>query len=376
MDEPLNTNSAQPSPRRFSDVPFKVLASDTWPFWRRLTMCPDSQTRSRIQAWRELAHHAPIATPAPTPNLHGSRRPGIFDGSMVYWDHLVGHGGRGTTFQGLVRSGEHAKRVSITNPHGPLIVTGTVNEFNCDITDVEGISSSKSSELHFDSVDEFGRYYRDYHGAALTPDGLEHMLSHGEVRIIHSPGADTFRIAMWDGRLFLANHGGSHHFAGAAHIAKAIGKAVPLSARVHIHWLNEPAWEWLLAGYRFIHSSATPRRWSRMDVAKLAGECYAIELPPRFDGGELVLVPCSTPALSPLIDVLAQHGAADVTSELRTLLQAQATARQSLALRWPQICTPPWLAHDQAPATLPDVNSAHACLNALTGAVDLDARSR
>lgn len=331
-------NSVQSSPHPLSDVPPTVLKMDTWPLWRRMTMRPDDHARTRIQAWRELTRHASASTPEPKVKLPGARQPGIFDASIVYWDLLVGHSARGTTFHGMVtRQEKRVLRGSITNPHGPLVLTGTINDFTCDITDVEGITSSKSSEQHFETVDEFGRSYCDFLGTALTPGGLASMLSHNEIRISHRTSTDHFRLAIWDGRLILANDGGSHHFAGAAHIARAIGQAVPLTAQLNVSWLHEPAWKWLLARYRFVHSPAPRRLWSLMGAATLVGECFSIKLPSRLGDGELVLIPRAAPAHSALCDVLARHGAWDVSNELQVLLEAQASVKQSLARRWPQI---------------------------------------
>ena len=45
------------------------------------------------------------------------------------------------------------------------------------------------------------------------------------------------------------NDGGSHHFAGAAFIARSIGVPVPLSSALEVYALNAEAVQWLTSNF-------------------------------------------------------------------------------------------------------------------------------
>lgn len=141
-----------PSRRWLDDVPADVVALNAWPLWRRLMLIPDDATYARIKAWREIARTSCMARGIAIPEFPGARKSGIFDESRVHWDHLAGFDNRSNvTLGGMARSAERPRPASLTNPHGPLIVSAVVDSFSCDITDVDGISASKSSALHFDT---------------------------------------------------------------------------------------------------------------------------------------------------------------------------------------------------------------------------------
>jgi hypothetical protein len=318
-----------PNRRRLDDVPSEVLALSAWPLWRRLLLRPPEEAKTRIKAWRDLAcrDRLHIGPPPPFPFI---RPKGIFGESRTYWERLVGYDGRGTKFEGLTFSYNRVRRSTIGNPHGPLVLTTTADRFECDITDIEGISASKSSDLHFDSVDAFGRYFNELKRAPITPEGLAVMLKHGEVRVTHSPGADAFSVAMWDGRLFLDNHGGSHHFAGAAYIARAIGQPLPIAARLKVHCLNVPSWTRLIERSHLLHVPSRPRHWSIADTARLVGETYKMELPGSLGGGDILMLPRAAPSIRLVIDALANKGVPEVTPYFEDLLISQAEIQR----RW------------------------------------------
>lgn len=329
-------SSRWPSRRWLDDVPPEVLAISSWPVWRRVLLRPPEEVKGRVKAWRDLAscHRIADDTRPPFPAV---RSKGIFGESRTYWQLLVGYDGRGTRFEGLKSCGNRVSRSTFVNPHGALVLSTSLEDFQCDITDVEGISASKSSSLHFDNVDAFGRYFNEHKRAPVTPEGLAMMLRHGEIRIIHSSGVDAFSVTMWDGRLFLDNHGGSHHFAGAAYIAKAIGQPVPLSAQLNVRHLNVPAWNWLIERFHLLHASSQQRHWYLADATRLVGETYKIELTESLGGGDLVLLPRTAPTIRSVIGVLAHKSIADVTSYFENILmkQAEIQRRWAARLRWP-----------------------------------------
>lgn len=191
-------------------------------------------------------------------------------------------------------------------------------------------------------MNAFGEFFRAQKDVAFDEDGLARMLKHDQVRIINRPGIDSFSVRMWDGRLFLGNAGGSHHFAAAARIAKVIGSAVPLCAKLHVHWLNVPAWEWLLARYRITHVPSGSTYWSRADVAEIVDECYVIDLPPRFDGREFLLLSRGARGTPAVLKVLAEHGTVEVTDQLQSLLHKQLELQKLVSAKWAEVPAPPW----------------------------------
>lgn len=127
----------------------------------------------------------------------------------------------------------------------PLLVnfglTRKIQHWTCDIQDVHGLGASKSKLSKFSSLDELVETNSRSMIQAVNQQGLKKNLAHKEIRILHDvQSGDYFVRHAWDGRVFLLNSGGSHHFSAARYIAKRIGEQVPLSGRLHEHLLNAP----------------------------------------------------------------------------------------------------------------------------------------
>lgn len=110
------------------------------------------------------------------------------------------------------RSQPGALRRIFQSPHGSLVQVTMAPHFECDASDIEGISSSKSEDMPHESVDVFGAYYIDeqnrYARKGKPPLGLDdaslkELCSHGEIRLMHGRGSDTFSVRAWDGRFSL-----------------------------------------------------------------------------------------------------------------------------------------------------------------------------
>lgn len=109
--------------------------------------------------------------------------------------------------------------------------------WNCDIREVQGFFASKSDLAGLQSIDEMVAKSCPEFIQDMSLDGLAKNLAHDEIRIIHG-GADHFERYGWDGRVFLANEGGSHHFAAAQYMAIQLGVPVPLSGKLINYRLN------------------------------------------------------------------------------------------------------------------------------------------
>ncbi|CAM5427238.1 putative protein OS=Stutzerimonas stutzeri OX=316 GN=CXK94_17845 PE=4 SV=1 [Stutzerimonas stutzeri] len=63
----------------------------------------------------------------------------------------------------------------------------------------------------------------------ISPAKLAKNLAWDEIRIISHVDHDYFATWAWDGRVFLMNSGGSHHFAAAKYIAARLEQPVELT---------------------------------------------------------------------------------------------------------------------------------------------------
>lgn len=329
----------EPAPwrRKLAGLPSAVLRESGWPTWRRWLSSPDPKALARIRAWRNLQRAVDSGPAGVAPSQPWRAAVGIFGESRVPWEHLNGLGDA-AIFQGKLRDPSgRISRATCTCPFGNLVLVDALDDFECDISDVEGISASKSASILFEDVQEFGRYFNEYKQATLDEHGLDVMLRHQEIRIIHRPGIDSFHLSTWDGRLFLGNHGGSHHFAGASYIAQRIGRSVPVRGRLHIRRLNVAAWQWLLDKFHVLFTCAEALRWVAADAAEVVDEFYVLDLPPRVGDGRLLLIPREHEASAALSDLLCERAARDVSHELHALLATQDEVRVGLAERWPSI---------------------------------------
>jgi hypothetical protein len=115
-------------------------------------------------------------------------------------------------------------------------------DWECDIQDVTGLSTSKSELKDFDNLDRMAETKSRYMIEPISTDKLRENLAWGEIRILRGAGSsDFFARYLWDGRVFLINSGGSHHFAAARYIASRLGVPVPLRGQLHTYVINELA---------------------------------------------------------------------------------------------------------------------------------------
>ncbi|MBI6882772.1 DUF6685 family protein [Pseudomonas putida] len=116
-----------------------------------------------------------------------------------------------------------------------------VREWSCEIQDVAGFSSSKSDLRLFKTTDAMVEKNSREMIEQISQEKLEENLSWDEISITSSGASDSFAIWDWDGRVFLSNSGGSHHFAAAKYIAKRIGVEIPLFGTLHRYGINQVA---------------------------------------------------------------------------------------------------------------------------------------
>ena len=231
-------------------TPDPVIQVETWSSWRRFLNWPESVARRRMDDWRDFnvrLAQLDVRRPPLKPISLDRRSAGIFGTSIAHWDFLESI--PAASIQGFKADKKSVYSRMFESGCGPLVASRQVDGFDCDICEVDGIAASKSSGRHFESVDEFGADFVAFKQVPVGSDGLRSMLAHHEVRITRGSGLDGFAVRCWDGRLFLLNAGGSHHFAGAAHISKGLRQRVAIRGKLKIYSLSAPAFSGLFDQY-------------------------------------------------------------------------------------------------------------------------------
>lgn len=115
-------------------------------------------------------------------------------------------------------------------------------DWECDIQDITGLANSKSELKDFDSLDRMVETNSRGMIEPISMDKLRENLSWSEIRILHGHNPSDFFVRhLWDGRVFLINSGGSHHFAAARYIASRLKMRVPLRGNLHTYSINAMA---------------------------------------------------------------------------------------------------------------------------------------
>lgn len=307
-------NESDPPP------PEWVSESEQWPWWRRRFKHPSIQARTRIDAWNSL--RALLNRPSATLRWGTSEAQGIFGNAVSRVDTFGDHGCSALNFDGWTLIDGRFRRMKAQSPYGPLTISATTENFAFDITEIDGISASKSSDRYFATVQDFGADFTTYKRTPVDANGLATMLAHGEVRISNPRTSDCVGVRLWDGKLFLYNDGGSHHFAGAAFIAKQLHLDVPLRARHEAIALNPQTVRWLLSTFVMLavpNALAAPTH-----VAKLAGACFVLSVPDCIcPDATLLLIPHGSESTPRIVDALSCAGARDIGPWFSELLALQ-----------------------------------------------------
>jgi len=114
-----------------------------------------------------------------------------------------------------------------------FVIRQDIKNWKCDIRNIHGLSSSKADLRRYSTLNEFALKGTYNFLENISEDNLNKILKYHEIRIINSSHSnDHFVWHQWDGRYFLANDGGSHHFAAAHYIANEINKEVILTGNL------------------------------------------------------------------------------------------------------------------------------------------------
>ena len=155
---PKNKRVESMNAMSLSEFPTSVLELHTWPWWRRFWNRPPALVRKRCEAWRELLG---LKESAGKNVLLNTAKSKIFDDSRRRWDILDNLNRSNFTLRSRFSGLASGAKEAFQSPHGSLVQVTMVPHFECDASDIEGISASKSADMPHESVDVFGAYYID-----------------------------------------------------------------------------------------------------------------------------------------------------------------------------------------------------------------------
>jgi hypothetical protein len=224
------------------------------------------------------------------------------------------------------RRGGGMEPVEIERPEYTAIGRETkIDDWACEIQDVKGLGASKSDLREFDSLDAMVQRNSPEMIDEITPAKLQANLAHGEIRIIHQANtSDCFIRHDWDGRVFLSNSGGSHHFAAARLIARLLGQQVPLRGRLYQRGVNAAPVAALTRDYKmFIVTNDTQviHAFSKA-MEGYRAPWFSHKLPEQLGNVHAVLLPRQDKRAMRVAQLLQSAGATSFCSLLTALAYA------------------------------------------------------
>lgn len=196
--------------------------------------------------------------------------------------------------------------------------------FSCDITDIRGISVSKSMEHDIRDIDEFPIIRCREMAEPVTEEHLKKNMRHRELRLDNM----LFAEYPWaERRLYWLNDGGSHHFGAARYQARRLGIAVPLTGTLCRYSVNV---QMISALRNKWHLMVIPKDelfgcfFDAMEAFKCAFGCS--DLPPRMHDKDksgvalkLIWLDRGNPRANAVAAVLTRAGFPDFGKQLAQL---------------------------------------------------------
>jgi len=208
-----------------------------------------------------------------------------------------------------------------------------------DIQDVTAIWASKSPLEKYDCLHAFVQSRSPDLIAEVSERQLERNLNHeGRIQDHALIKHHLVRYA-WDGRITLANSGGSHHFAAARLLASRLGRSVPLRGRLDEHELNRPAIDALRADFCILAVSEKDiHAWLKFHEAMAAFRAayFWKPLPRPYHDLRAIFLPRDEARSAIAADVMREAGAFDLGQHLYELAARQSNNRSvAKSIHWP-----------------------------------------
>ncbi|HID45141.1 MAG TPA: hypothetical protein EYP34_05250 [Chromatiaceae bacterium] len=197
----------------------------------------------------------------------------------------------------------------------------TIDNWTCDIQDVVGLAASKSNLTQFVDLDTLVETNSREMIDAITPEKLQENLAHSEIRVLQ-PGSnsDHFVHHRWDGRIFLVNCGGSHHFAAARYIANRLSIPVPLKGRLIAHAINPAAVASLNLDFIMLVSPGEELHTLLQILHRYRATYFRHPLPQPLDNLDVLFFPRNEKRSTRASAVLRNAGLVDLGQHLLSLL--------------------------------------------------------
>lgn len=205
-----------------------------------------------------------------------------------------------------------------------LVRTKTIPNFCLDITDVAGLSISKSELGIYKSFEELATSQSPELLQDATLEGLQALLEHRDFPILaHPHRKESYEANLTDGRVYLNNCDGSHHFAAARTIASRLNTPVPLQATMEFTYIDIAALVQLRLGFEMYLISMT---WEFRDTMARSGAPFCSR-PLRsvhgIDNPTVILLPKSAPTTKTVAGTLSKLGYQDLGLHLARLAPGQ-----------------------------------------------------
>lgn len=251
---------------------------------------------------------APLLEPTPT----------VSASSVVQW-HACAHRLFASSASGA-RSG-YSERA---NPLQGLVRREEIADFTCDIQTVMGLHASKADLQRFTGLHEMAMACASDLITDISEASLRSNLAHEGVRILNSEGSgDFFAYHAWDGRLFLMNDDGSHHFVAARYIAARLGRAVPLTGVLHSYNLDPVAVANLRREYAMLVVPDAGLLAIQDALSSYRATYLCTHLPNPYVGQHVVLLPRHELRAARAAAVMQKAGMEDLGAHLAMLVTRQ-----------------------------------------------------
>lgn len=197
--------------------------------------------------------------------------------------------------------------------------------WTCDIRDVTGLNASKATLSDFADMDAFVARQSPELIAEISDARLNANLAHDQIRILPGNSSDYFVRPLWDGRLFLMNSGGSHHFAAARYIASRIDRRVPLEGTLYTYAVNGSALQDLRERFDLyaVSNDAELSTGFHHAMASFGATYLRRPLPAPHELAQAIFLPKSQPRSLRASNVLRDAGAFDLGRHLADLCKRQ-----------------------------------------------------
>lgn len=196
----------------------------------------------------------------------------------------------------------------------------TIENFELDIAQVDGLGASKSDLDDYRSMARFAEACCSHLIEPVTEEQLQKNLAWSEVRIMRPGGGDYFSRYAWDGRIFLNNSGGSHHFAAAQYIAGKLGRKVPLTGKLYDHSINMVALDALCRDFEmFVVPDDKPAVSNAFHdgMASFGATYFRLPLPRGHEDVRAILLPKSEDRSRQVAALLREAGVFDFATAMR-----------------------------------------------------------